>query len=302
MVYFNSLRELGRASTLVQADIREHLNSLWDRIGLMEAMLPGSKPLRRFINNFDELTSRLRSSDIPAILQKLFNRKGKDVVDLCYATNMIQVGLDVPRLSLMCVVGQPKGASEYIQASSRVGRGKGTPGLVVTNYNPFKPRDRSHFESFRSFHENAYKFVEATSVTPFSIPVCERAIHALAVSLARFRYPELRDTPVRGVAARRAAIVKTIVERIKIVAPDELGRATAILDRFLNDWERRKPQYYGGIGGQQDDPLLWPAGKPIRPDIAYLGPSLKQTPSSMRNVDAECVAVPIQAYGPEATT
>ena len=76
----------------------------------------------------------------------------------------------------------------------------------------------------------------------------------------------------------------------------------AILDRFLNDWERRKPQYYGGIGGQQDDPLLWPAGKPIRPDIAYLGPSLKQTPSSMRNVDAECVAVPIQAYGPEATT
>ncbi len=302
MVYFNSLRELGRASTLVQADIREHLNSLWDRIGLMEAMLPGSKPLRRFINNFDELTSRLRSSDIPAILQKLFNPKGKDVVDLCYATNMIQVGLDVPRLSLMCVVGQPKGASEYIQASSRVGRGKGTPGLVVTNYNPFKPRDRSHFESFRSFHENAYKFVEATSVTPFSIPVCERAIHALAVSLARFRYPELRDSPVRGVAARRADIVRTIVERIKIVAPDELGRATTILDRFLDDWERRKPQFYGGIGGQQDDPLLWPAGKPIRPDIAYLGPSLKQTPSSMRNVDAECVAVPIQAYGAEATT
>ncbi|MGX1317455.1 hypothetical protein AB7M17_000908 [Bradyrhizobium sp. USDA 377] len=121
------------------------------------------------------------------------------------------------------------------------------------------------------------------------------------MSLARFRYPELRENPTRGVAARRADIVRTIVERIKVVAPDELVRATAILDRFLNDWERRKPQSYGGIGGQQDDPLLWPAGKPIRPDIAYLGPRLKQTPSSMRNVDAECVAVPIQAYGPEET-
>ena len=103
---------------------------------------------------------------------------------------MIQVGLDVPRLSLMSIVGQPKGASEYIQASSRVGRQAGKPGLVVTNYNPFKPRDRSHFESFRSFHENAYRHVEPTSVTPFSIPVCERAIHALAVSIARFRFAE----------------------------------------------------------------------------------------------------------------
>ena len=82
--------------------------------------------MRRFINNFDELTSRLRSSDMPAILQKLFTaRPDKEAVDLCYATNMIQVGLDVPRLSLMSIVGQPKGASEYIQASSRVGRGVG---------------------------------------------------------------------------------------------------------------------------------------------------------------------------------
>ena len=150
MVYFNSLRELGRASTLVQADIREYLNSVWDRIGLMEGIMPGqAKQLRRFINNFDELTSRMRSADIPGVLQKLFTaRPSRDTVDLCYATNMIQVGLDVPRLSLMSIVGQPKGASEYIQASSRVGRSSGKPGLVITNYNPFKPRDRSHFESF----------------------------------------------------------------------------------------------------------------------------------------------------------
>jgi len=110
VVYFNSLRELGRASTLVQADIREYLNSVWDRIGLTEGLLPGrAKQSRRFINNFRELTSRLRSSDIPAILQQLFAaRPSSETIDLCYATNMIQVGLDVPRLSLMSIVGQPK--------------------------------------------------------------------------------------------------------------------------------------------------------------------------------------------------
>jgi hypothetical protein len=304
MVYFNSLRELGRASTLVQADIREYLNSVWDRIGLIESLIPGqAKQHRRFINNFEELTSRLRSGDIPSILQKLFVAlPSKDTVDLCYATNMIQVGLDVSRLSLMSIVGQPKGASEYIQASSRVGRDPQKPGLVVTNYNPFKPRDRSHFESFRPFHENAYRHVEPTSVTPFSIPVCERAIHALAVAVARFRFPELRNSPDRGVKDRRSEIVKMIRHRITAIAPEELGRATDILNRFLDDWERRRPQFYGDMSGNSPDPLIWPAGKPVRPDLVHVADLLRSTPSSMRNVDAECEAVPVQNYGTEGVT
>jgi hypothetical protein len=298
MVYFNSLRELGRASTLVQADIREYLNSVWDRIGLMEGIMPGqAKQLRRFINNFDELTSRMRSADIPAVLQKLFTaRPSRDSVDLCYATNMIQVGLDVPRLSLMSIVGQPKGASEYIQASSRVGRSAGKPGLVITNYNPFKPRDRSHFESFRSFHENAYRHVEPTSVTPFSIPVCERAIHALAVSIARFHFPELREFPARGIEVRRKDVTRIVLNRVAIVASDEVDRARTILDRFLDDWERRRPQFYGDMGGNANDPLMWPAGKPLRPDMMNLAPFIRSTPMSMRNVDAECEAVPMGNY------
>lgn len=298
MCYFNSLRELGRASTLVQADIREYLNSLWSRIGLMESLLPGkANRMRRFINNFDELTSRLRSGDIPAVLQKLFTaRPSKQTVDLCYATNMIQVGLDVSRLSLMSIVGQPKGASEYIQASSRVGRDANKPGLVITNYNPFKPRDRSHFENFRSFHENAYRHVEPTSVTPFAIPVCERAIHALAVAVARFRFEELREKPDRGIAARRAEITKIVMNRVSLVSPDEVTRAKQTLDRFLDDWENRKPQFYGDMSGSKPDPLLWPAGKPLRPDVAYLANVIRSTPSSLRNVDAECEAVPIPNY------
>jgi hypothetical protein len=304
IVYFNSLRELGRASTLVQADIREYLNSVWDRIGLTEGLLPGrAKQGRRFINNFRELTSRLRSTDIPAILQQLFTpRPSNETIDLCYATNMIQVGLDVPRLSLMSIVGQPKTASEYIQASSRVGRDLSKPGLVVTNYNPFKPRDRSHFESFRAFHESAYRHVEPTSVTPFSIPVCERAIHALAVAIARFWFPELRNSPSRGVdAGRQSEIRQVILERIRAVDFQELGRATAALDRFLDDWNRVKPQQYGSMDGSSTDPLIWPAGRPLPPSLAYREGFVRPTASSMRNVDAECEATPITVYSSEGT-
>lgn len=298
MVYFNSLRELGRASTLVQADIREYLNAVWDRTGIPVAREIFDTELRRFINNFEELTSRMRSSDIPAVLRKLFTAKpSRDVVDLCYATNMIQVGLDVPRLSLMSIVGQPKSASEYIQASSRVGRSAEKPGLVVTNYNPFKPRDRSHFEAFRSFHENAYRHVEPTSVTPFAIPVCERAIHALAVTFVRFRYQHLRDKPTAGLTpGEREEVTRLVMSRVALVDPAETGRAQATLDRFLDDWNRRKPQDYGSMARIPDDPLMFAAGRNLPPHLNHLAGFIRPTATSMRSVDADCEAIPIPMY------
>ena len=220
---------------------------MWDRIGLTEGLLPGkAKPMRRFINNFDELTSRLRSSDVPAILQKLFTEKpDKEAVDLCYATNMIQVGLDVPRLSLMSIVRQPKGASEYIQASSRVGRGSGRPGLVVTNYNPFKPRDRSHFESFRSFHENAYRLRRADKRHAVCHPGLRTRHTCVGGGCRAISIPRTQEHPSRVLRPSAQNSSESSWIGCSRSRRTRKMRAKAILDRFLDDWERRRPHSTG---------------------------------------------------------
>jgi len=301
MGYFNALRELGHAATLVRADIREYLNAVWDRLGLT-ADIGGdeAKAYRRFINRDVELTSRVQSSRIPGILQELFDtyraETPSDAVDVCFATNMIQVGLDVSRLSLMTIIGQPKTTSEYIQASSRVGRDSAKPGLVVTNYNPFKPRDRSHFEHFRAYHESIYSFVEPTSVTPFSIPVRERALHALIVTLARFWGGDrLREVPSSPPDQELQGRIREVFERrLEVVAEDELVGTLELLEELFEAWENLAPPVYGGFSAPDEQmPLMYPAGSQCH-SAWHVEPW--PTPSSMRNVDADCDARQIFSY------
>lgn len=105
-------------------------------------------------------------------------------LDVTLATNMVSVGLDEPRLALMVINGQPLTTAEYIQASSRVGRGK-TPGIVFTNYYKTQARSLSHYENFRAYHRSFYRFVEPSSITPFTRQVRNRALHAALVSAVR---------------------------------------------------------------------------------------------------------------------
>src|SRR5258708_26890992 len=118
---------------------------------------------------------------------------------------MISVGLDIVRLGTMFVLGQPKTAAEYIQATSRVGRDAHKPGMVITLFNIHKPRDRSHYERFPTFHRSFYRSVEATSVTPFSPRALDRAMAAALVALCRHGTAEM--TPALGamnISTRRA--------------------------------------------------------------------------------------------------
>ena len=207
--YFNSLRELGGARRILEEEVQNTLKAygarrrIGERHGLFQDRTTFSEVL--------ELTSRVSTDKVAEARRRLespFHRIDQRV-DCAIATNMISVGLDIPRLGLMVVLGQPKTHAEYIQATSRVGRVDTRPGLVLTLFNVHKPRDRSHYERFRHYHETFYRAVEVGSVTPFSARALDRGFAGALVALARHAIPEL--TPPRGV--ERLGNVRAELER-----------------------------------------------------------------------------------------
>ena len=195
LAYFNSLRELGGARRIVEEEVQNTLKGRGTRRRLGEKR--GLFRDRTLYSEVMELTSRVTTDQVATAFERLgreFHEKGR--VDCALATNMISVGLDVPRLGLMLVNGQPKTHAEYIQATSRVGRADDKPGLVVTLLNIHKPRDRSHYERFRHYHETFYRSVEPASVTPFSARALDRGLAGALVALAR--HSESVMTPPNG--------------------------------------------------------------------------------------------------------
>lgn len=294
--YFNSLRELGHAATLVEADIPEYMWAIASR-----SRLP--KKFCRNLGSPVELTSRRTAEEIPEILERLTVRyprtseDGPRPLDTLLATNMISVGVDVGRLGLMVVVGQPKTTSEYIQASSRVGRSRSAPGLVVTMYNSGKPRDRSHYEHYRAYHAAFYKYVEPTSVTPYSLPVLERALHAVLVVLTR-HFAGLR-TPddINPTEQSITQIISYIDERCKRVDSEHASALLDKLQNLLKEWNDIRPSEWGKFGPPPSSrPLMYPAGsEPLEEWDESAWPTL----TSMRNVDVECDARIVSRYEPQ---
>lgn len=291
--YFNSLRELGHAATLVEADIPEYMWAIASRDHIPKELC------RRFLYS-DEMTSRRTADEIPKILDRLEIRyplgQEEDAphpLDTLLATNMISVGVDVSRLGLMVVAGQPKTTSEYIQATSRVGRSEKSPGLIVTMYNPGKPRDRSHYEQFRSYHSAFYRFVEPTSVTPYSIPVIERALHAVLVVVARhFAGVKMPDKLDLSKPELKVAI-EYIRSRCSRTHPGHSDLILTRLQMLLKQWSEFRPGEWGGFGRpRENQPLMYPAGTEPRVEWDVSWP----TPSSMRNVDVECIARVVPMY------
>jgi hypothetical protein len=196
--YFNSLRELGGGRRILEEEVQSTVKGYGSRKRLGEAK--GLFHDRASFSEVVELTSRVSTDKVAEARRRLACAiPDEDSIDCAIATNMISVGLDIQRLGLMVVLGQPKTHSEYIQATSRVGRDDAKPGLVVTLLNIHKPRDRSHYERFRHYHETFYRGVEAASVTPFSARALDRGFAGALVTLARHSLSEM--TPAEGAAA-----------------------------------------------------------------------------------------------------
>jgi hypothetical protein len=230
--YFNALRELGGALPLVQDDALASIGLIADRRA-EEARKP-----REVV----ELTSRVSQTDIRSILSQLQQAfDHEEAVDILLATNMISVGVDVSRLGMMVVMGQPKTASEYIQATSRVGRDVRMPGLVLTILNSNKTRDRSHFETFTSWHRALYRGVEATSVTPFASRARDKALHAALVLMARHLIPGLEDSPrlMHTQEEQLSEIVESLLARIAAVDEPEEDSARSELEEIIDLWRNR---------------------------------------------------------------
>lgn len=230
VAYFNSLRVLASANLLMLDDVGERMD-----------LLAGGGPRRRQpASSLIELTSRASSREIPEYLRQLRETYGSgSAVDTVLATNMISVGVDIDRLGLMVMAGQPQSTAEYIQSSSRVGRRD--PGLVVAVYNAARSRDKSHFETFQNYHAAFYRQVEGTSVTPFSPRARSRALSAVLVILVRFLIPDLRPNDAAGRVTEHLDEVKDLAQRIirraSRIDPAEVQNVSNELDDFISGWD-----------------------------------------------------------------
>jgi len=230
VVYHNSLRELGRTVTILRDDVPSNLTRRANADGSAREI--GS-------DGVHELNGNVDSAELTQLLGRLEKRVGEaEVIDALATTNIMSVGIDVPRLGVMLVNGHTKTTSEYIQATSRVGRGK-TPGLVVTMFRSGKPRDRSVYESFGAYHSAFYRFVEPSSVTPWSLQARRRAIRAALVILVRQGVglsansdASLFDPDSAGV--RKA--VQLLKEHVRIADPREADDVAREIDDAVLEW------------------------------------------------------------------
>ena len=305
VIYHGSLKGVGNSHNAFVTDVRNFGDRLAGELsqgrpsGAEESGSPAA--LRsigsdRFQNaRIAQLTSMQTPQELAETFQRLAAERGSaGCLDAVLATNMVSVGLDISRLALMVVNGQPLTTAEYIQATSRVGRGE-APGLVFANYYWHQARSLSHYESFRPYHESFYRFVEPSSVTPFTYQVRSRALHAALVSAIRHGCDRLRGNKSAGEFGVDSEAVQAVVAELKrrCERAADSGYAADIathIDRLANEWheealrcrrEKRQLSYHARDNERNEDRLL--RGH----DEVRAG--LWRTLHSMRNVESSGV-------------
>jgi len=281
--FFNTLRDLGSTTTLLRDQIKSHLFTMWRRHGVVGE---AHTEMRRQIKEVEELTGRLRSEEVPATLALLGKSLGSDTktVDVCLASNMIEVGIDVDRLGLMVVTGQPKTNSQYIQVTGRVGRDwANRPGLVIVAYSPNRARDRSVFETFRANHERMYAHVEPASVTPFSLPALERSLHSTMIAYIRQTKPLPFDNPSQVEVEDLLEFKNVLLNRVTLVDPGATAELEKQFNHRLHQWQSRQPTKWEDRQSPDNLEVLQVPASNQGQDWRW------RTAQSMRNVDAECL-------------
>ena len=281
VAYHNSRRELGKTMTLSRDDVPNRI-----------FMNAAAEEDAREITEVEELSANIPGRMIPRILDRLkAARTEREAIDILPSTNMLSVGVDVPRLGVMMVLGQPKTTAEYIQATSRVGRAE-VPGVVLVLFSSTKARDRSHYEDFSGYHGAVYKFVEPASVTPFAPPSRDRALHAALVIVARHALGLSGNKDADGFDAGDAEVQRVLALLLRRVAeaePREAAAAERHLERLCNEWVSRLAR-----AREDGKPFLYDAsriGEQVRPLLRTFSSTKHRgawrTLNSMRHVDPE---------------
>ena len=277
LAYHNSRRELGRTLSAARDEIQARVKAIATSPALVREI---GEPLELSAQNTKNLGEAIES------LEKPHDPK-EPAVDLVPCTSIISVGVDLERLGLMLVNGQPKLTSEYIQATSRVGRGN-VPGLVVSLFAATKPRDRSHYEDFRAFHESIYRHVEPTSVTPYALPARERTLHAAIVGAIRHGTRYGANSSAQSIDFKDpevTAIVEEVTRIMRASDPSESTAITALVRDRMREWEDAASSGFGLLYERRH------AGQAFRSLLSEYGgapgTSLWPTMNSVRNVDSE---------------
>jgi hypothetical protein len=253
VVYHGSLRGVGSSRTLYQGGINSYLNQMTIeniKSDIEEDYPYFVKKYQNFKNiedldvktivdkylpvrnlNIKTLTSNQSAEENIQTFDALVKEKDEiDSIDVVLATNMISVGLDVSRLALMIINGQPLTTAEYIQASSRVGRSE-TPGIVFVNYYKTQARSLSHYENFKSYHNAFYRFVEPSSLTPFTYQARARALHAALVIAVRYSNIGLVMNESAGDFESKREPLKKVIKNMKIRCSLALGNKKETINK-----------------------------------------------------------------------
>lgn len=219
--FYNSLRDVGKIYNKVPAEISDFLKLLHNRYQINKQVYGFN--YFGLAGRTKELTSRIESNSIKKLLNELempFNLVAKDgmsfvqnSVDLVLASNMFSVGIDIERLNIMLMNGQPKNVAEYIQASSRVGRND--KGIVINLLDANRSRDKSYFENYVAFNNAYYKFVEPLSVTPFTEIALDKVLASLLVCFVRHKQGLYLDKRAKDFTGDYKELEIFISERIK---------------------------------------------------------------------------------------